>query len=170
MHVITHLLLSILISIVISLKYDVSLIGFLTGILSGTLLDLDHLYNYVRYHGTPTSIREIIQEMTNSYKQPPDSAVRYHTMAHELVGMFFFAIVSILVGYFYSLVYAFLIFLPVLGHFVLDALSVRMMFFSPFSGREFFIGLLKPNSLQEKLIIIILATTITSLVVLKALN
>jgi hypothetical protein len=119
-------------------------------VLSGTLIDLDHTYNYIRYHGTPNSLKDFIMKMMEAYKQPPNKGIRCHTAAHELIGIFVFLLISILVGFLYSTMYALLIFLPILSHFLLDTLSIRMMLFSPFSKREFYIGILKPNSTQEK--------------------
>jgi len=167
MHAITHLLASLLISVIVSFKYDVGPIGFLLAALSGTLVDADHLYNYVRYHGFPESLKKLIQRMSDAYKQPPDLGFRYHTAAHELVGLLIFLSVSIVIGCFYSPTYALLIFLPILGHFVLDSLSIKMMFFSPFSKKEFYIGILKPNSAQERALIAILLVATLLLIFLR---
>jgi hypothetical protein len=156
MHSFTHLTASLLIATLISLRYDVGLFEYLLAVLSGTLIDLDHIYNYVKYHGIPNSLEDFIKKMLEAYRQPPNEGIRYHTAAHELMGVFIFLLISILVGFFYSTTYTLLIFLPILSHFLLDSLSIRMMPFSPFFKREFYIGLLKPNSVQEKACIAIL--------------
>jgi membrane-bound metal-dependent hydrolase YbcI (DUF457 family) len=105
-----------------------------------------------------------------AYKQPPNEGIRYHTAIHELIGVFVFLLISILVGFLYSTMYALLIFLPILSHFLLDTLSIRMMPFSPFSKKEFYIGLLKPNSAQEKAFITILLAITLLLLFLKMLT
>jgi len=150
MHSFTHLSTSLLIATLISLIYDIGPFEYLLAVSSGTLIDLDHIYNYVKYHGIPNSLKEFIEKMMEAYKQPPDKGIRYHTAAHELIGIFVFLLISIIMSYVYSIKHALLIFLPILSHFLLDTLSIKMMLFSPFSKREFYIGLLKPNSTQEK--------------------
>jgi membrane-bound metal-dependent hydrolase YbcI (DUF457 family) len=170
MHSFTHFITSLLIATLISLRYNVGLFEFLLAILSGTLIDLDHIYNYMRYHRTPKSLKDFIEKILEAYKQPPNKGIRYHTAAHELIGVFVFLLISILVGFLYSTMYALLIFLSILSHFLLDALSIRMMIFSPFSKREFYIGLLKPNSVQEKVCIIILLATTFLILFLKMLT
>jgi len=169
MHSVTHCSASLLIATLVSLKYNVGPVEFLLAVLSGTLIDLDHVYNYIRYHGTPKSLKNFIEKMIEAYKQPPNRGIRYHTAAHELIGIFVFLLISILVGCFCCITYALLIFLPILSHFFLDTLSIKMMLFSPFSKREFYIGLLKPNSTQEKTCIVILLVTTLFLLFFKML-
>lgn len=155
MHIISHFITSILIAILISFKYDIGIFEYLLAILSGTFIDLDHVYYYLKY-GNPKSIRKFLEKMIDVYKQPPTSGVRFHTIMHELIGLTIFLVIYILIDRLFSTLYALLIFLPILSHFLLDLLSIKMMLLSPFSQKEFYIGLVKPNSNQEKALILIL--------------
>lgn len=166
MHVITHLITSILVATLISFKYNMGLYEYLLAALSGALIDLDHIYYYLKF-GNPKSIKKLIEKMLDAYKQPPKSGVRYHTVIHELTGLIIFLSISVLIGLFLSMVHALLIFLPIISHFFLDMLSIKMMLFSPFSKKEFYIGLLKPNNSQEKALTLTLLGATSILMLLK---
>lgn len=167
MHVLTHLLTSLLVALVISFSYSVDAVGFILAAILGIALDLDHIFYYAKYHGAPRSLLQLVHNYLKDVQGSPKKTPRYHTVVHEMAGLVFFLLASMLIARYYSLTYALILFASTVSHMILDALSIRMMPFSPFSKREVYIGVLKPNTKQERNLIIMLLILVGLLALLK---
>ena len=116
------------------------------GIVSGIIIDLDHIYWFYQYHPEgASSIGEMVRIYLNDCEGDQRYSPRYHTWTHELLGIVLVGILSVGIDFLFGIAWAHAVFVPYLGHVLLDTLSVGMKPFSPFSQHYIFIGLFKPK-------------------------
>ncbi len=161
MHGVAHIGFSFFITSVLSYVFrpDQLALFLLVGIISGIIIDLDHIYWFYQYHPEgASSIRDMIRIYLEDCEGDQRYSPRYHTWTHELLGILLVGIFSIGINSLFGISWAHAVFVPYLGHVLLDTLSVGMKPFSPFSQRYIFIGLFKPKRSH------ILGVTLTSII------